>query len=178
MHQFIAANHLASDRYQDSFQKPFWHDTFLEKRCWLWAIAILQRGKKKMKSEGDEYQPPRNPHAVYARDVCPAGLLMREIKICTHLVGYVTTGLIKRAWIQSQEIWVALACPLHPSMCQMTLGQSLPMSKIPHPIQNERINSSTASSWEGSWPVLQFTCYVYSYGSSCLLRGFPETRMH
>lgn len=46
---FTAVSHPAPDRQQGSFQNPFWHSNLLEKRRWLWAIAILQRKKKKKK---------------------------------------------------------------------------------------------------------------------------------
>lgn len=156
-------------------KNPLAHYLFGEEMLAL-GNSHFAKGKKKMKSEGDEYQPPRNHHDVYVWDVCPAGLLMREIKICTHLVSYVTTGLIKRAWIQSQEIWVALACPLPPSTCQMTLGQSLPVFKVPHP------------KWEDQLLYLQqlgsFLTIAAVYilhlllGNRWLVHGFPETRMH
>lgn len=79
----MAVSHLAPDRQEGSFQNPFWHGNVLEKRHWLWAIAILQR-KKEMKSEGDECQPPRNHRDGLAWAVQPAGPLMRKIKSCTH----------------------------------------------------------------------------------------------
>ena len=136
-----------------SVQQPFCKGERNEVRGW-WVSAAQE------------------PSDVYAWVVQPAGLWLREIKVCAHSVGYVTTGLIKRAWIQSREIWVALACPL----CrQMTLGQFLPMPKVPHSIRNERVDSSTDSSWKSPWLLLlhwsRCVCFCWT---SRLIHGFQK----
>lgn len=165
MHWFIAVNHLAPDRYQGSFQNPFWHINFLEKRCWLWAAAILQREKKKMKSEGDECQPPRSHWDVYAWVVQPAGLLLREIK---NLYSF---GLCHN-WCNKKRIDSGprdLGSSSLSSMLSVTLGQSLPVSKVPHPIWNEGIRSSLASSWEVPYLLLRISvCLLLLTSSHCI----------
>ena len=134
----------------------------------------LAKGKKKkLKSEGDECQPPRIPDGVYAWAVQPSGLLMRKIKICTCFLGDVMTASIKRARTQSQEIWVTLAGPLY---FKMTLGPVLPCVQGPSSHWNKGMDSATCS----YWLLLHFMCCVCCCGSShlVLIHGFLETRMH
>lgn len=132
------------------------------------------KGKKKkgMKSEGDECEPPRNHQDVYVWVVQPAGLLLREIKIYAHLVGYIMTGW---AGIWSQEIWVALACPLRcqwlwvsPSLCPRFLIPSEMRGSVPLPPAAEKF--------------LNYCC-IFHVGVCCCwtshpVCGLPETRLY
>lgn len=98
---------------------------------------------------------------------------MREIKICTCFKGDVMAASIKRAWTQSQEIWVTLAGPLY---FQMTLGPVLPCVQGPSCHWNKGMDSATCS----YRLLLHFMCCVCCCGSShlVLIHGFLETRMH